>query len=163
MNTAKIHVEQEALLRQTSSNPWFLFNQRRGTRSTPTTGMPGHAWLLERHVGSAKRLQHPFSGYSVHFFFRAFPLPGHSFLFYFFFRVLFLFSGPLLPFVRVLPFFQGLYFPSSGSYPFFLDMWLSTDVQACHTRQVPLLGFAPCASIFNDHSSSRRIGACSGV
>ena len=28
VNTAKVHVEQqEALLRQTSSNPWFLFNQ----------------------------------------------------------------------------------------------------------------------------------------
>ena len=28
LNTAKVHVEQqEALLRQTSSNPWFLFNQ----------------------------------------------------------------------------------------------------------------------------------------
>ena len=52
VNTAKVHMEQqEALLRQTNSNPWFLFNQgvlalrtRRGTRSTPTTGTPGHAW-----------------------------------------------------------------------------------------------------------------------
>ena len=52
VNTAKAHVEQqETLLRKTSSNPWFLFNQdvlalkdAKGNKMySDYTGTPGHA------------------------------------------------------------------------------------------------------------------------
>ena len=93
VNTAKVHVErQEALLRQTSSNPWFLFNQdvlalkdAKGNKIYSDYGdararvvawrdMPVRLRALLGDVGPAKWLQHPFSGYSVHFFMRAFEL-----------------------------------------------------------------------------------------
>ena len=93
VNTAKMHVEQqEALLRQTSSNPWILFNQdvlalkdARGNKIYSDYGdararvvawrdMPVRLRALLGDVGPAKWLQHPFSGYSVHFFLRAFEL-----------------------------------------------------------------------------------------
>ena len=52
VNTAKVHMEQqEALLRQTNSNPWFLFNQdvlalkdAKGNKIYSDYGPPGHAW-----------------------------------------------------------------------------------------------------------------------
>ena len=84
VNTAKVHVEQqEALLRQTSSNPWSLFNQDvlalkdvKGNkiygdaraRVVAWRDMPVRLRALLGDVGPAKWLQHPFSGYSVHFF-----------------------------------------------------------------------------------------------
>ena len=93
VNTAKVHVEQqEALLRQTSSNPWFLFNQdvlalkdAKGNKIYSDYGdararvvawrdMPVRLRAVLGDVGPAKWLQHPFSGYSVHFFLRAFEL-----------------------------------------------------------------------------------------
>ena len=93
VNTAKTHVEQqETLLRQTSSNPWFLFNQdvlalkdAKGNKVYSDYGdararvvawrdMPVRLRALLGDIGPAKWLQHPFSGYSVHFFLRAFEL-----------------------------------------------------------------------------------------
>ena len=94
LNTAKVHMEQqEALLRQTSSNPsWFLFNQdvlalkdAKGNKIYSDYGdararvvawrdMPVRLRALLGDVGPARWLQHPFSGYSVHFFLRAFEL-----------------------------------------------------------------------------------------
>ena len=84
MNTAKVHVEQqETLPRQTSSNPWFLFNQdvlalkdAKGNKMYSDYGdaMPVRLRALLGDIGPAKWLQHPFSGYSVHFLLRAFEL-----------------------------------------------------------------------------------------
>ena len=93
VNTAKVHMEQqEALLRQTNSNPWFLFNQgvlalkdAKGNKIYSDYGdararvvawrdMPVRLRALFGDVGPARWLQHPFSGYSVHFFLRAFEL-----------------------------------------------------------------------------------------
>ena len=93
VNTAKVHVEQqETLLRQTSSSPWFLFNQDvlalrdamgnkvysdyRDARARVVAwrDMPVRLRALLGDIGPAKWLQHPFSGYSEHFFLRAFEL-----------------------------------------------------------------------------------------
>ena len=93
VNTAKVHMEQqEALLRQTSSNPWLLFIQdvlalkdAKGNKIYSDYGgararvvawrdMPVRLRALLGDVGPARWLQHPFSGYSVHFFLRAFEL-----------------------------------------------------------------------------------------
>ena len=93
VNTAKIHAEQqEALLRQTSSNPWLLFHQdvlalknAKGNKIYSEYGdararvvswvsMPVRLRALIGDIGPAKWLQHPFSGYSVQFFLRAFEI-----------------------------------------------------------------------------------------
>ena len=84
--------QQEALLRQTNSNPWFLFKQgvlalkdAKGNKIYSDYGdararvvawrdMPVRLRALLGDVGPARWLQHPFNGYSVHFFLRAFEL-----------------------------------------------------------------------------------------